>query len=147
MKLFGSGQCLADTCVVRFDCHCELEKAVVGHVGEIFYAGGKCRGVRFGTELNADFPVKFFGELRMSARIHFSPYPAPGELVPPQKLLAGAIAAKLRMTRSEATSMAAGMVSPFLDSDDKVDMTISCYLLGSSMWLANQTQVDNVNAA
>ena len=146
MKRLGFEQCAADACVFRLIENGKVTLIVIVHVDDIFCAGVKSRCARFGADLNQYVPISNLGELRWYAGCRFSRDPVLGAITILQQAVAERLVAKFGVTETKDIPMLVGLKLDEFDRDEPDVLHPFRSLVGSLMWLANQTRPDILNA-
>ena len=147
MKSLGFEQCLADACVLRLMEEGSMSMIAVVHVDDIFTVGRKDRCDRFGEDLNCLVPINNLGELRWYAGCHYSRDRINGLLTISQKAFTGTLVEKYGVVSGKKNP---GWTGEKFDSVNEGDEPEGDWpfreVVGSLMWLANQTRPDICDA-
>ena len=143
MKILGFEQCLADACVLRLIEDGAVSIIAVVHVDDIFAAGLKSRCDRFCEDLNELVPINNIGELTWYAGCHYSRDRANGMLTISQKTFTDQLVDKYGVTLGKKNP---GWTGEKFDRVDDAGEAEGDWpfreVVGSLMWLANQTRPD-----
>ena len=146
LKGLGFEQSLADACVFRLIEAGSVAVIAVVHVDDIFAVGRKERCDRFCEELNQLVPINNLGELRWYAGCHYSRDKVTGLLTISQKSFAEKTVRQFGVTTGRNTPLSTDVFLEDFDENEPDGLWPFRELVGSLMWLANQTRPDISNA-
>ena len=118
----------------------------VVHVDDIFAVGRKSRCDRFCEDLNKLVPINNLGELRWYAGCHFSRDKKKGLLTISQKAFTDKIVEKFGIVSNRTIPAVVGLKLEEFEKDESEGDWPFREVVGSLMWLANQTRPDISNA-
>ena len=146
VKTLGFEQCAADACVLRLIENGSVSAIAVVHVDDIFAVGRKRRCDRLCEGLNKLVPIDHLGELRWYAGCHFSREKSKGLLTILQKAFTDKIVEKFGIVSNRTIPAVVGLKLEVFERDEPEGNWPFREVVGSLMWLANQTRPDISNA-
>ena len=146
LKSLGFEQNLADACVFRLIEAGSVSVIAVVHVDDIFAVGRKERCDRFCEDLGNLVPINNLGELRWYAGCHYSRDRVAGLLTISQKSFTEKTVKQFGVTAGRNTPLSTDVFLEEFDEDEPDGVWPFRELVGSLMWLSNQTRPDISNA-
>lgn len=151
LKKINFEQSLADPCLLRLIIGNELAGVVVIYVDDIMFAGCKVIGDAVVSALNTAFPVKNLGDLKWFMGSHYQRDGANGMITVSQNRFVENMLCKFaELPETHGTSSLPACTTIDLrsvgeDDEDAVEKPFRA-VVGSLMWVANQTRPDISNA-
>lgn len=146
LKSLSFEQSLADPCVFRLIEAGSVSIIAVVHVDDIFAVGRKERCDRFCEDLNRVVPINNVGELRWYAGCHYSRDKVAGLLTISQKSFAEKTVKQFGVTTGRNTPLSPDLFLEVFDEEEPTGDWPYRELVGSLLWLSNQTRPDISNA-
>ena len=148
MKTLGFEQCAVDSCVLRLIENETVSVIAVVHVDDIFAVrvGRKSRGDHFCENFNKLVRINNLGEFRWYAGCHFSRDMRNGLLTISQKAFTNKIVEKLGIVSNRTIPAVVGLKLEHFEKYEPEGDWPFREVVGSLMWLANQTRPDISNA-
>ena len=151
LKEIGFEQSLVDPCLLRLIISDELAGVVVMYVDDIMFAGCKVTSNEVVSALDAVFPVKNLGEVKWFMGSHYQRDRADGMITVSQTRFVESMLSKFdQLVETHGTSSLPACTSIDLrsvgDEDEDAKNKPFRAVVGSLMWVSNQTRPDISNA-